>query len=90
MMLFDSVSRRNLATVLLLSVAGCKDAGSTESTAAKTYPLDKCVISDEKLGSMGEPVVFVYHGQQIKLCCNNCRKDFDKEPAKYLAKILSH
>ncbi len=53
----------------------------------KPYPMDECVVSDEKLGSMGEPVVFVHAGQQIKLCCKGCRKDFNKEPAKFLSKI---
>ena len=44
-------------------------------------------MSGEKLGGMGEPVVFVHQDQEIKLCCKNCRKDFDAEPAKYLAKL---
>lgn len=23
----------------------------------------------------------------VKLCCKDCRKDFDKDPAKYLKKL---
>jgi hypothetical protein len=23
----------------------------------------------------------------VKLCCKDCKKDFDKEPAKYMKKI---
>lgn len=53
----------------------------------KPYPLDTCIVSDEKLGEMGKPVVFVYQGQEIKLCCKHCRKDFDKNPADYLKKL---
>jgi len=74
----------------LLLFAGCKsdtptaDAGSS---GAKPYPLDVCIVSDEKLGSMGDAVVFVHDGQEVKLCCDSCRKDFDKEPAKFLAKL---
>ena len=60
---------------------------STPAAATKPYPLDTCVVSGEKLGSMGNPVVFVHEGQEIKLCCKNCRPDFDKDPAKYLAKL---
>ena len=30
---------------------------------------------------MGKPVVFVYKGQEIKLCCEDCREDFDKKPS---------
>ena len=55
---------------------------------AKPYPLKTCIVSDEKLeGDMGDPYVFVYQGQQIKLCCKNCLPDFEKDPAKYLKKL---
>ena len=54
---------------------------------AKPYPLDKCIVSDEKLGEHGKPYVFTHEGQEIKLCCKGCLKDFKKEPAKYLKKI---
>jgi hypothetical protein len=36
---------------------------------------------------MGEPFKFDHEGQEIKLCCKGCEKDFLKEPAKFLAKI---
>ncbi len=55
--------------------------------SAKPYPLDKCIVSDEKLGEMGKPFVFVHEGQEIKLCCKSCQKDFKKDPAKYLKKL---
>jgi YHS domain-containing protein len=54
---------------------------------AKPYPLDKCIVSDEKLGDMGKAFVFTYKGQEIKLCCKDCQKDFKKDPAKYLKKL---
>jgi hypothetical protein len=74
------------ASFLLL--AGCGQSDSAPLAAGvKPYPLDKCPVSDEKLGAMGDPVVFVHQGQQIKLCCKSCRKDFEAEPAKYLAKL---
>jgi hypothetical protein len=54
----------------------------------KPYPLDTCIVSDEKLGGeMGEPYVFTHEGQEIKLCCKPCQKDFKKDPAKYLKKL---
>lgn len=56
---------------------------------AKAYPLDRCIVSDEKLGEMGKPYVFTHKGQEIKLCCKSCLKKFDKEPAKYLKKLAS-
>jgi len=58
----------------------------------KTYPLDVCVASDEKLGSMGESPEYIYRvsGQPDRLvifCCEGCEEDFMKDPAKHLAKI---
>jgi YHS domain-containing protein len=36
---------------------------------------------------MGEPFVYAYKGREIKFCCKNCLKDFNKDPAKYLKLI---
>jgi YHS domain-containing protein len=36
---------------------------------------------------MGKPYVFEYKGREIKLCCKNCLKDFNENPAKYVKKI---
>ena len=58
-----------------------------KKVAPKPYTLKNCVVSDEKLGEMGKPFVFEYEGQEIKLCCKNCKKKFDKEPAKFLKKM---
>jgi YHS domain-containing protein len=52
------------------------------------YPLKTCVVSGEKLGGdMGAPVLYSYQGREIKFCCKDCRKDFDKDPAKYVKKL---
>jgi hypothetical protein len=56
---------------------------------AKPYPLKTCVVSGEELGKMGEPFRFVHKGQEIKLCCKGCEKDFNKEPEKFLQKIAA-
>lgn len=70
-------------------ITGCQthDHGAASTGDAKPYPLKTCIVSDEKLGSMGDPIVEVYNGQQIKFCCKSCMADFKKEPQKYLAKI---
>ena len=64
-----------------------KEKQEENGGAAKPYKLKTCIVSDEKLGEMCEPVVFTYEGQEIKLCCKSCRKAFDKDPAKYLKKL---
>ena len=58
-----------------------------KKNAPKPYPLDKCIVSDEKLGEMGKPYVFTHEGKEIKLCCKSCLKDFNKDTAKYLKKL---
>ena len=76
--------------ILFLGLPFAGLAGDTNSVPpAKPKPdlLTTCPVSGEKLGEMGKPYVFVYKGQEIKLCCPNCKTDFDKDPAKYLAKI---
>lgn len=58
------------------------------STNAIPDLLKTCPVSGDKLdGDMGKPFVFVYQGQEVKLCCNMCKADFDKEPTKYIKKI---
>jgi YHS domain-containing protein len=50
--------------------------------------LPTCPVSGDKLGGdMGAPYVFSYKGQEVKLCCPSCKKDFDKDPAKYMKLI---
>ncbi len=59
----------------------------TSVFAAKPYPLNYCVVTDNELGSMGKVVTKVYGDQQIKFCCKPCVAKFEKNPAKYLAKL---
>lgn len=55
---------------------------------AKPYPLDFCLVSDEKFeGSGMTPFEMVQDGQTIRFCCKSCVKDFNKEPKKYLTKL---
>jgi YHS domain-containing protein len=73
-----------LALALPLAVLA---ADSPKKPDLKPYKLDKCIVTDEKLGEMGKPVVYDYKGQEIKFCCKSCRKDFDKDPAKFMKKL---
>lgn len=83
---------KNLTVSLLALavIAGPFSAFAAEKKAeakGKPYPLKTCIVSDEKLGEMGDPFTFVYEGQEIKLCCKSCKKDFDKNPKKFLKKL---
>ena len=69
------------------SIAGAQDKPT--AAKAKPYPLKTCVVTDEEIGKDPDmkPHVFTHKGQEVKLCCKGCLKDFEKDPAKYLKKI---
>ncbi len=75
--------------VIGLIAAPAGTLAEDKKVAAKPYPLDTCLVSDEKLGvdANMKTFVFTHEGQEIKLCCKSCQKDFKKEPAKYLKKL---
>lgn len=70
-----------------LATLAADKTDKSEKKETKAYPLDKCLVSDEKLGEHGKPYVFTEKGQEIKLCCKDCLSDFKKDKAKYLKKI---
>lgn len=60
---------------------------SDSKTNAVPDRLKTCPVSGDKLGEMGKPYVFIYNGQEVKLCCSGCKRDFGKDPAKYMKLI---
>jgi hypothetical protein len=72
---------KTLITTLLLTLA------CSALAADKPYPLDTCIVSGNKLGTMGKVVVRSHEGQEIKFCCKPCVKKFDANPAKYLSRL---
>ena len=73
----------------VLAAPFSSNADEKKAEKAKPYPLKTCIVTDEKLGEMGPPHVFTHEGQEVKLCCKSCMKDFKKDPAKYLKKVDS-
>jgi len=76
-----------LAIAFLAGPAAGLAADAKAKEKAKPYPLKTCLVSEEALGEMGQPYTFVHEGQEIKLCCKSCLKDFNKNPKKYLKKL---
>jgi hypothetical protein len=80
-----------VSSFALLGAGGLAFAAEPAKGAAPAtkpaYPLTTCVISDEKLGDMGKPVVIQHEGREVQFCCASCEKEFKKDPAKYLKKI---
>jgi hypothetical protein len=78
------------AIVSLTARADDAKPAADKPAAAKPVPdkLTTCPVSGEKLGGdMGKPYVFIYKGQEVKLCCPMCKKEFTKNPDKFIAKI---
>lgn len=72
---------------VLLTLAAVSALLVSAAFAAKKYPLNHCLVTDNELGSMGKVITKVYDGQEIKFCCKPCVAKFEKNPAKYLAKL---
>ena len=51
------------------------------------YALETCPVSGEKLGGMGKPVDRIYKNRLVRFCCSGCVESFEKDPARYIAKI---
>jgi hypothetical protein len=79
--------KTSILLVALTLTTGLTALKAADAPPAKPYPLTTCFISGEKLGEMGKPVDFVYEGQEIKLCCGSCRKEFDKDPTAGMKKF---
>lgn len=69
--------------------AGKDDASKSESRddSGDLYTLTKCVVTDEELGSMGEPPVKIIEGREVRVCCAGCFKKIEKDPKKYFEKM---
>lgn len=73
-----------------------KAAPQTESAviakARAEYPLKKCLVSDEDLGSMGDSIPYIHReagkpDRVVFFCCEGCTDDFKADPAKFLKKL---
>ncbi len=70
---------------LALALTAC--ASTPKADAVRPYTADTCIVMDSKLGSMGDPIVHVYEGQEVKFCCQPCVEEFESDPDFYLEKM---
>ena len=98
-----NVVNKVLCLALIGGVIGCSEEAEspaatqapepTESVAEATqeeaaaYPIDFCVVSGEKLGSMGDAIEVTVEGRTVMLCCEMCKTDLMNDPSVYLAKL---
>jgi hypothetical protein len=63
------------------------DKTGTAKRIGDPYPFATCPITGAKLGTMGDPVVKIYDGREIRFCCSSCPPKFEKDLAAGLVKI---
>jgi YHS domain-containing protein len=76
-----------LLSSLFLGAATLPAADAKDTGVPASYPLKKCVVSDEDLGTMGKPVKVTHEGTDVYFCCKACIKDFNKDPGKHVQKV---
>jgi len=62
-------------------------ASAGQGAKSEPYPLDTCIVSGKKLGSMGDPVILRHKGREVRFCCEPCVEKFKAEPETYLADL---
>jgi YHS domain-containing protein len=58
-------------------------------TKAAPVKFTTCMVTGEKLGSMGKPIMLKYKGQEYPVCCPACKPTFEKEPEKYIKAAMA-
>lgn len=76
-----------LAGLVSILTSGAFAADKKFQPKTKPYPLATCLVSDEKLGSMGDAHVLTEGNQEIQLCCKSCLKDFQANKEANLKKV---
>jgi Cu(I)/Ag(I) efflux system membrane fusion protein len=64
-------------------------AGTARTASLSVEEQELCLVTNAKLGSMGEPVPVEVKGQKLWMCCEGCESKLKGEPAKYLGKLDS-
>lgn len=75
------------ATETSPATAPATQPAEAEKLIGDLYPLDICIVTGMKLGSMGDPIVLLHEGREIRLCCAGCINKFKTEADNYLEKI---
>lgn len=75
------------ACAFLLPSCATSNTSTALPPGVKAYPNSTCIVTDNRLGSMGRPISEIYNGQEIKFCCKPCVAKFHADPKKYLSKI---
>lgn len=77
----------SLVTLTLGASASIAGEPAPAKHVGDPYPFATCPISGKDAGSMGDAVIKVYDGQEVRFCCAMCPPKFEKGLAASLAKL---
>jgi YHS domain-containing protein len=86
-LLRTSALRALIGICALLCGSGDSSAADDVSSLAKPYPLENCVVSNDRIDPQVTPVI--YNGQEYRFCCRGCVKKFYRDPEKYAARLAA-
>lgn len=69
-----------MAVSVLAPVASAEDG---EERVGDAYTLNTCPVSGEILGGMGDPIIMVLDGREVRFCCAGCPGRFTSSPDSY-------
>jgi len=79
---------KTILTLIASTLLASSLLQAADNPVPKDYPLKTCPVSKEELGSEDMvPVKVTHDGTDVWLCCKNCKKKFDKDPAKYVKPV---
>lgn len=58
-----------------------------QDSISDPYPLKTCPVSGLNLGSIGEPIVMIHEGREVRFCRTSCIREFKSDVKGYLQKI---
>ena len=80
---------KSLVTCVAAVAAGFAAPAYAEDAArvGDPYALNVCAVAGEPLGSMGDPIVHVKDGREVRFCCAGCTKKYDAATEQFGAKV---
>lgn len=68
------------------AAAAASAPATSNERVGDPWPLDTCIVSGGKLGSMGDPIIRIHEGREVRFCCEGCVPKFEADPAPFLKK----
>lgn len=90
-----SMNRLWIAALAALTVGSAALAQEKKAPKTPAAPkFEKCIVTDEELGSMGKPIEIAYtgknaayKGKKVAVCCGGCVGKVNKEQDKFFKKF---